>query len=238
MKSETLGPNGEATIYLGDCLEILPTLTGVDAVVTDPPYGMNLNADFSGMANPGWKGTNGGNRYGSIAGDDRPFDPSPFLSIAPEVVLFGADYFMRDLPEGGSLSVWDKRLAESADKMFGSTFELVWFYPARKKDTIRHKWAGIFGTEKETEKRRIHPTQKPEGLMEKIVLRVRGTTILDPFMGSGTTGVACAKLGRRFIGIEIELKYYDIARKRISDAYAQGRLFAEPEPQPEQGTLI
>jgi len=237
MTSETLGPNGEATIYLGDCLEILPTLTGVDAVVTDPPYGMNLNADFSGMKAK-FKGGDGGNRYDDIIGDDRPFDPSPFLSIAPEVVMFGADYFIRELPEGGSLSVWDKRLAEGADKMFGSTFELVWFYPARKKDTIRHKWAGIFGTEKETEKRRVHPTQKPEGLMNKVIQRVRGITIFDPFMGSGTTGVACANLGRRFIGIEIEPKYYDIARKRISDAYSQGRLFTEEKPEPKQEVLL
>jgi len=90
------------------------------------------------------------------------------------------------------------------------------------------------------EERNGHPTQKPLGVMEWSIgqLPSDATTILDPFMGSGTTGVACANLGRRFIGIEIEPKYYDIARKRISDAYAQGQLFKETEPEHKQMELV
>jgi DNA modification methylase len=75
-------------------------------------------------------------------------------------------------------------------------------------------------------KGRQHPHQKPVTLIESLLAKLPDKTILDPFMGSGTTGVACANLGRKFIGIEIERKYFDIACERIAAAYAQGRLFA------------
>jgi site-specific DNA-methyltransferase (adenine-specific)/modification methylase len=186
---------------------------------------MNLNADFSDMKSR-FKGTTGGHRYAPVEGDDAPFDPAPLLSAAPRLILFGADYYLSRLPPGGSLSVWDKRLDESADRMFGSCYETVWFYPARKRDIIRHKWAGIFGTEKEDIKKRMHPTQKPIRLMQDVILKLSGSPqiILDPFMGSGTTGVACVNLRRRFIGIEINPAYFDIVLQRISAAQAQGFL--------------
>ncbi len=225
---------GDATLYLGDCLEILPTLGKIDAVVTDPPYGMGLDTDFSKMVGK-FKNT-GGTTYDSVVGDDKPFDPKPLLACSKAFVLFGADYYMKRLPDGGSLTVWDKRLTESADKMFGSCFELIWIYPPKKRHILRHKWAGVFGSEREDCKR-VHPTQKPLEVMQWCVDVVNGT-VLDPFMGSGTTGVACANLGREFIGIEIEEKYFDIACRRIEDAYKQPRLFKdEPEPKPTQVEL-
>jgi len=229
---------GDCTLYLADCMDVLPTLGKVDALVCDPPYGMNLDADFSGMKNK-FKGSNGGNKYKNIIGDDAPFDPTPFLGLAKNIVLFGADYFSSKLPCGGSYSVWDKRLDESADKMFGSCFEMMWFYPARKKEIIRHKWAGIFGTEKEDNPERVHPTQKPIGLMIKTIERLpKCQTILDPFMGSGTTGVACVKMGRKFIGIEREPEYFEIACKRIREAYAQPDMFVEPPKVMKQDSML
>jgi site-specific DNA-methyltransferase (adenine-specific)/modification methylase len=197
----------------------------MDAIVSDPPYGMNLDADFSDMKNR-FKGAEGGHRYAPVDGDDAPFDPAPLLFAAPRLALFGADYYLSRLPPGGSLSVWDKRLNESADRMFGSCYETIWFYPARKRDIIRYKWAGIFGTEKEDIKNRVHPTQKPIRLMQDVILKLPGSPriILDPFMGSGTTGIACVNLQRRFIGIEIDPAYFDIALQRISAAQAQGFL--------------
>jgi DNA modification methylase len=110
--------------------------------------------------------------------------------------------------------------------MFGSCYETIWFYPPRKRDIIRHKWAGFFGTEKEDIKKRVHPTQKPVGLMKKIILNLKNNpaVICDPFMGSGSTGVAAVDLGRRFIGIEINKNYFDIACERIAIAAAQGKL--------------
>jgi len=219
MRVEQIGP---CALYLGDCLEILPTLGKVDAVVTDPPYGIKLDADFSTMKGE-FGGVHGGHKYEKIHGDDRPFDPSFLFQYSSRFALFGADYYLSKLTIGGrkgSLSVWDKRLTESADKMFGSCFETVWYYPARKRDIIRHKWAGPFGTEKEDVKKRVHPTQKPTGLMKKIILNLKKfpVVICDPFMGSGSTGVACVELGRQFIGIEINEKYFDISCKRIEEA--------------------
>ncbi len=174
------------------------------------------------------KGSLGGNKYKNIEGDDVSFDPTPLLKFSKNIVLFGADYFIKSLPPGGSLSVWDKRLDESADKMFGSCFEMLWFYPKKKKEIIRHKWAGIFGTEKEDHPIRVHPTQKPIGLMIKIIQKLADAqTILDPFMGSGTTGVACIKMGRKFIGIELDPDYFKIACDRIQRAYDQPDMLLE-----------
>jgi site-specific DNA-methyltransferase (adenine-specific)/modification methylase len=195
----------------------------MDAIVSDPPYGMKLNADFSTMTSR-FKGSDGGNKYDPVIGDNAPFDPSPLIPAARKFALFGADYYLSRLPPGGSLSIWDKRLDESADRMFGSCFESIWFYPARKRDIIRYKWAGIFGTEKEDIKNRLHPTQKPIRLMQNVILKLPGSpaVILDPFMGSGTTGIACVNLRRTFIGIEINPDYFEIALARIKTAEAQG----------------
>ena len=229
---------GNATLYCGDCMDVLPTLPKVDAVITDPPYGMKLNADFSSMTSK-FKGSNGGNKYENIIGDDVDFDPAPLLDISKNVVLFGADYFCKRLPDSGTWLVWDKRLDNSADKMFGSCFEIVWTSSIRKKEVLRHKWAGIFGTEREDSPIRVHPTQKPIELMGRCInFYPKAKTILDPFMGSGTTGVAAIQLGRSFIGIEREPKYFEIACKRIEQAVAQGQLFS-PEPMKQvQGDLI
>jgi len=227
IKKETLGPNGEATIYLGDCLEILPTLTGVDAVVTDPPYGMKNNVDSSRFTR---RRGHGGRFKEMIANDDRPFDPTPYLRFN-EVIMFGANHYAKRLPIGTTL-VWLKRF-DGAFGSFLSDAEIAW----QKGGCGVYAFRDLSMTSQALERK--HPNQKPLPLMSWCVERVRGATILDPFMGSGTTGVACANLGRRFIGIEIEPKYYDIARKRISDAYAQGRLFDAVKENPiQQGELI
>jgi len=209
---------GNCTLYNGNCFEILPSLGKLDAIVTDPPYGMSLNTDFRSMKTK-FKG-NGGNKYDPIIGNNTFFDPSPFFPVANQFVFFGADYYLSRLLKGGSLTIWDKRLTESADKMFGSCFEVIWFYPSRKKDIIRYKWAGIFGINKEDTKKRVHPAQKPIHLMQDVILKLKNSpaSIFDPFMGSGTTGVACVNLNRNFIGIEINEKYFDISCKRIEAA--------------------
>lgn len=216
---------GNATLYLGDCREILPTLPKVDAVVTDPPYGMNLDTDFSKMKSKIFKGKTGGVGYAAIKGDDSEFHPQ-HLFISEKILLFGPDYYANQIPKTGTWLVWDKRLDESADKMWGSIFELIWVSIKCKKDILRHKWAGIFGMEREDEPIRLHPTQKPVGLMERCVNLLKAERVLDAYMGSGTTGVACMNLGRKFIGIEIEPKYFDIACRRIDDAQRQQRMFA------------
>jgi len=221
---------GDATLYLADCRDVLPTLGKVDAVVTDPPYGIDY--DPAQYQNVGALFTD------RIAGDNAPFDPAHLLTIASDVILWGANNFAEYLPRGGWLC-WDKRTCESADRMLGSPFELAWINnPARYK-MARIQHGGVVNADG-VGIRRQHPTQKPIALMTWCLSLVPNAgVILDPYAGSGTTGVACAHEGRRFIGIEREPAYFDIACKRIADAYAQPRLFApSPPAKPVQPTLF
>lgn len=212
---------GSATLYLGDYLEILPTLPKVDAVIADPPYGIGYvngainiqNATkFSGVA---------------VIGDDVAFDPAPLLAF-PDVCLWGANHFADRLPiRDGRWLVWDKRCGIIPERDT-SDFEMAW---ARGSGGKADRMFRLFwdGFNKQTERgvQRDHPMQKPVDLMLWCMkFYPTAQTILDSFMGSGTTGVACMNLGRRFIGIEIEEKYFDIACERIENAQRQLRMFA------------
>jgi len=216
--------DGNFQLIHGDCLEILPTLAAgsVDAVVTDPPYGIDYR--------PEWKKWSGAKSdFRKIINDDKKFDPSPFMGY-PTVVLFGANYYANKLPIGGWIC-WDKRLDEKKDKMIGSSFELAWYLSkntSSKTMMIRVLHGGVINADSKNgnNEKRYHPTQKPITVMKRIILKMTnpGDTILDPFMGSGTTGVACAQTGRNFIGIEIDETYFKIAEKRINKARQQLRL--------------
>ena len=208
---------GDATLYCGDCLEILPTLDKVDAVVTDPPYGMNANTcskRFSGGSIASRKRRSEGKTYARIIGDNVDFNPTHLLGYK-DVILWGFNHFPSYLSQGSAL-VWVKR-KEAAFGTFLSDAEIAW----------KNSGTGAFcftSYPQRMAKTREHPAQKPVELMEWCVGKTNGH-VVDPYMGSGTTGVACANLGRKFIGIEIERKYFDIACERIDAAYAQGRLF-------------
>ena len=228
---------GDATLILGDCLDVLPTLGKVDAVVTDPPYGIAHGGDSSRFSG-GSTRRGRGSIHGMIVGDDRPFDPRPFL-VGEEQVVFGANNFPQHLAPG-SLLVWTKR-RPAAYGTFLSDAEVAWFSRGRGVYLFEHIFSGTsFALEYTADAYApsAHPFQKPIAVMEWCLSFVRGNSILDPFMGSGTTGVACANLGRKFIGIEIEERYFDIACRRIEAAYAQPRLFAEPKPKPVQTSLL
>ena len=221
---------GDAELYLGDCREILPTLGKVDAVVTDPPYGMSLNTKgtrFSGGSPASQKRRSAGRDYPAVVGDDSPFDPRPLLAFK-QVILWGFNHFSERLPQGGGL-VWLKR-NDDALGTFLSDAEL-----GGEKGKTGVFCFRSFPQTMATE--RAHPTQKPVDLMMWCIERTNGT-VADPYMGSGTTGVAALKLGRKFIGIEIEPKYFSIACKRIEEAWKQPRLFEEPKPKAVQLDLI
>jgi len=205
---------GNATLYLGDCLEILPTLEKVDAVITDPPYGIGKDGQKRTT------GGHGGRKEHEFMGWDRE-RPSKkafdlMLSITDKHVIWGGNYFADLLPPRGKWFVWDK-----GQRINQSDGELAWTNEngALRICTINRVELMLDGTD--------HPTQKPIRLMAWCIDKIKATgTILDPYMGSGTTGVACMNLGRKFIGIEIELKYFDIACERIFQAQKQIRMFA------------
>ena len=196
---------GNATLYLGDCREILPHLPKVDACITDPPYGIGFAAQpTTGQRKAGMK---------AEAWDDSTVDAVLGLpSLAPSII-WGGNYY--DLPQTRGWLSWFK--PDAPPSM--AHFELAWTSFDRNARQLSVSIA-------ETNPHRVgHPTQKPLRLMEWCLSFVPDAqTILDPFMGSGTTGVACMNLGRSFIGIEREPRYFDIACRRIEDAQRQQRL--------------
>jgi site-specific DNA-methyltransferase (adenine-specific)/modification methylase len=214
---------GDATLLLGDCRAILPTLGKVDAVVTDPPYGLG-----------DW------NNRGSNAGG--PFDSNvtqlwdtaitadalaPLFEMSKFQIIWGANY-IGNLPRSKQMLVWNKGIRG----MHFNDCEIAWCSQWREASRVFD--LSPSGLEKQ------HPTQKPLRLMQWCIsmLPEAAKVVLDPYMGSGTSGVAALNLGRKFIGIEIEPRYFQIACKRIEEAHRQPRLFAEPAPRPVQTSLL
>ena len=217
---------GAATLYLGDCREILPTLGKVDAVVTDPPYGIGEartgNATRSKLAQS--------RDYGDASWDDTPIDPALLIQVKAAgrwQIIFGGNHY--DAPSASCWLVWDK--LNGANDF--ADCELAWTNLPKAVRRIQFRWNGMI--RQNGEPRGDHPTQKPIGVMDWAIgqLPDDANTILDPFMGSGTTGVACVKLGRKFIGIEIEPKYFDIACRRIQAAVDAPDMFIE-QPKPAE----
>jgi len=219
---------GDATLYLGDCREILPTLGKVDAVVTDPPYGIDYGKRMKGKGDgAGGLDANRWKDYGEFTWDEQRPSREVFDAIraaAPIQIIWGGNYFTDYLPPTMQWLIWDKcqRDFSLAD------FEVAW--------SSQQAASRIFDYSRPQALRdgREHPTQKPVALMVWCLERLPASAkvILDPFAGSGTTGVACAKLGREFIGIEREPTYFDIACKRIAEAQKQGD-FLRDAPRPK-----
>lgn len=216
---------GDATLYLGDCMEILPTLDKVDAVITDPPYGIGDKWDkVGGFASCGGKLWNGNDGWDNQAPDK--FIINLIVEMGKISILWGGNYF--DLPPSRGYLIWDKM--QSGFTLADS--EYAWVSKPITPKTFRYARAQLASEGK------IHPTQKPLGLMKWCIEQAGNPeTILDPFMGSGTTGVAAIQMGRKFIGIEREPKYFDIACKRIEQASKQVDMFIE-QPKQEQVNLL
>ena len=200
-------------VITGDCLDVLPTLAAgsVDAVITDPPYGIGAGKMNLGM----WQSS----RMTKSEWDSAPPLPSTIraiVNLAPTAVVWGGNYF--DLPPSRGFIVWDK-----GNGFKGRSFsecEYAWTNLDRPARIFRHD--PLAGGDYVG---RLHKTQKPLPLMLWVIESCTnpGDLILDPFCGSGTTGVACVQTGRRFIGIEIDPGYADIARTRIAKAVEQAR---------------
>uniref|UniRef100_A0A6M3XMG1 Putative methyltransferase n=1 Tax=viral metagenome TaxID=1070528 RepID=A0A6M3XMG1_9ZZZZ len=214
---------GECTLYLGDCLEILPTLGKVDAVVTDPPYGIGFKYENDGDDPEAYADL----IRGVVGGVSRLVEDGPCLFWQG---MLNADKWHKWFPPGFRLFAACKGFVQYRPTPIQYSWDpIVWWGNARNKPSVYAKDFHMqslapFGAGRE---RILHPCPRP---LEQVVYIVgifteKRDTILDPFMGSGTTGVACVQLDRKFIGIEIEPKYFDIACKRIETAVARPKGF-------------
>jgi site-specific DNA-methyltransferase (adenine-specific)/modification methylase len=223
-----IDPNAQWQIITGDCLEVMKHIPEgmVGAVVTDPPYGISLscaNEESGGV---------GRQAFERIAGDDKPFNPTTWLSY-PDVFLFGCNHYCNLIPpHEGQWYFWDKTLQNNQCRI--AEGEFIWHKQGTKPRAFRHLWSGAYRAS-ESGVQSEHPTQKPVKLMEWCLSFLpAGCTVLDPYCGSGTTGVACIRTGRRFIGIELDPKYADIARRRCAEA--EPVLFTKAD-KPEEAKL-
>lgn len=208
----------DVKLHLGDCLEILPTLTGVDAVITDPPYGMSYSSNHGAS----WQGRtiNGDNCTTARDAIIEHFNGLP-------MAVFGTWKVQKPAGVRGVL-VWDKGPAFGMGDLrfpWKPSWEEIYIFGggwAGKRDEGVMRGHLVVSWES---KGRKHPNQKPVSLLKAIIEKLpRNITILDPFMGSGSTGVACIETGRNFIGIELDPGYFSIAEKRIQEAQAQPAL--------------
>ena len=217
---------GDATLYLGDCAEILPTLDKVDAVVTDPPYGV-INRDSGGL-----RSLDVG--VADIVDFDEQWIASEFARLANSVYIWcGTEQvseYRKALVNSGMttrLCIWEKTNPSpmNGQHLWLSSIETCVFGRRKGATFNEHCASPVWRTA--TQPKEFHPTAKPISLMEVQIKSStnEGQVVIDPFMGSGTTGVACMNLQRKFIGIEREKKYFDIACKRIEQAQKQERLF-------------
>ena len=228
---------GDCRLILGDCLQVMPLLGRVDACVTDPPYGIGLDKGFGsgGFGFGGRRDANGARKYAGAWDKSRPTNEAfkAILASSDLHVIWGGQFFADLLPPQGKWLFWDKCQTMPS---FGDG-ELAWTTLAG--DAVKqftYNGSGLHAKEKD----RVHPTQKPVALMEWCLgFMPNAKTILDPFMGSGTTLVACAKTGRAGVGIELDPDYFDIACRRVEAAYAQPDLFiAPPTPKAIQEQLL
>ena len=208
---------GDCRLILGDCRDVLPELWVFDLLLTDPPYGIGFDGQKASIN----KNPKHNRKEHEFMGWDSETPPKELIDLAISKaagsIIWGGNYF--DLPPSRGWLFWGKG---QDGQLTSSDGELAWTnydMPLRAM-TINRCFLLKDGSK--------HPTQKPIALMQWCISQAKNNpqTILDPFMGSGTTGVACVNLGRKFTGIEREPKYFDIACRRVEDAYRQQRLFA------------
>jgi site-specific DNA-methyltransferase (adenine-specific)/modification methylase len=214
---------GNATLYLGDCREVLPGIDVRGCYIIDPPYGIDNQAYRKSLPVTQWE-----KDERSIIGDESTDIAAWLFEFIgdSDAVVWGANNFPHLLPHKGRWLCWDKRMGVKADRMLGSSFELAWTSKRSGFDKmIRVLHGGVVNADGG---KREHPTQKPVEVMDRSIRVFDSDVVIDACCGSGTTGVAAVQMGRRFIGIEIDPRYFDIACRRIKDAQRQFTLDLEP----------
>ena len=215
--SPAIGSASSVVLWMGDCKEVLPLLDNISAVVTDPPYGMGYKSGPNSRNSI----SSTGKRYSeTILGDDKPFDPTPWVKWP--CVMTGAHWYYDRLPAGGTIHTWDKR--GSYEAIDQADCDQIWCSLRRPPRKLECVWRGLCRTTENTDPI-IHPTQKPvmvmAWMMERLEVAV-GATVLDPYMGSGSTGIACIRTGRNFVGIEKDARHYKTAVERLRHELNQG----------------
>lgn len=221
------------TLYQGDCRAILPTLARVDAVVTDPPYGINYGSLLRNKGDGrGGADKNGWKSYGAPDWDEERPERALFDSmraISQEQIIWGGNYYTDYLPPTMQWLIWDKGQTDFSL----ADFEMAWSSQQKAARRI------VYARGKALRDGKEHPTQKPVEVMMWCLQQLPAAkVILDPFMGSGTTGVAAVKMGRGFVGIEREPLYFDISCRRIAEALRQPDMFTAAPKAAEQPELI
>ena len=228
---------GDATLYLGDCRDVLPTLSGVDAVVTDPPYFLPVQS---------YVGARGADYRKPMIGDISVLEGyfQTTFDMVERTLQHGATWYVfcdaKSYPvfwrvlysrcRHLRLLVWDKLISFNG-YTWRHQHELIAWAECDGADRLPTGDGDVLQERGVLQDDRSHPAEKPVALLGRLIAKhPAAQTILDPFMGSGTTGVACARLGRKFIGIEIEPKYFDIACRRIEQAHRQRDLFIHVPP--------
>ncbi|QHS09157.1 DNA methyltransferase [Sinimarinibacterium sp. NLF-5-8] len=230
--------DGLVTLYRGDCNSAAVQTHHFDALISDPPYGMN----YVSTHRDGRDKTTAFGRYikgesfAPIHGDDKPFDPTPWVTLAGSrpCVLWGANYFSDRLPANGHWMIWDKREGNRPNDQ--ADCEMAWSNLKGPPRLFSHLWIGLCRRGEEnlsTGARKLHPNQKPVALMDWLLDQCKlkeGDTVLDPFMGSASLGVACVRRGIRYIGCEISHEYFEVARNRLEQEIGKsGRGFVQPQ---------
>ena len=222
---------GDATLYLGDCMDILPTLGKVDAVITDPPYGI----DYDPSLNKRYDGSS--SRFIKIAGDLKEMNLTAIFSIEAKKIVWGAENFYSQLPHRGRWICWHKRSEKMRpDSMRGSDFELPWMDESSgyyKFFNLIH--GGVINADSVhgNNAERFHPTQKPVDLYDWILTKYAkdGFKILDTHLGSGSIAIAIDKANTldkknlTFVGIELDPDYFRAAVERFKNHKRQCVLF-------------
>lgn len=234
--------DGRAVMYRGDCLALLAAgLLKADAIVSDPPYGIGYQHSGKtkgNVASSTAKIIGDESRFDpapwiDAAPRSRRQKPSELSGVGgdPLIVLFGADHFKNRLPDGGTLLAWDKHLGRAPDDQF-TDCEWAWCGRKVKREVFRHLWKGVISKRERDDQCPTHPSsgggkaprahvsQKPVALMRWCIQKLKppvGGLILDPYAGSGSTGVAALSLGHRFIGVEVDESHFKTACARIDD---------------------
>ncbi len=208
------------TLIHGDCYQHVAELADADFLLSDPPYGINYRVSERRNTGEGLIATGQSltPKRAAIVGDGKKFDPTVWVRFG-RVALFGANHFSSRLPDGGRWIIWDKRRDSRPDDH--SDCEMIWTNVEGADRIHRQKWRGVVreGEENCSISQKLHPNQKPVALLRFVLEQLgaeRGHTIVDPFMGSGSTGVAALRLGMNFIGCEIDADHFRTAQDRLA----------------------